>query len=103
MNEQILCKDCKHSFRLLKEWPQWEGGYAYRCKQAFRPAEIKVDPVVGPIPQASYYERCSVARMSRFTKDVKEDHCGPEGKFWEPKHKKDLFKFIKHVGATNGS
>jgi hypothetical protein len=99
MNEQILCKDCKHSFRLWKDFPNWGNGYEYKCRLAFRPAEVKLDPVVGPIPQASYYERCSIARMSRLSRDVKEDHCGPEGKLWAPKNKKDLFKYIKHVSV----
>jgi len=103
MSEHILCKDCKHSFRSWSEFPQWGNGQEYKCKLSYTAELIKLDPVIGPIKQAAYYERCSLARATRFTKDVKEDHCGPEGKLWEPKHKKDLFKYIKHVGAINGT
>jgi len=102
MSEQVLCKDCKHSFRLLSEFPQWGGGYELRCRLDHRPEDIKLDPVIGPTKVKAYYERCSLARMSQFTKDIKPNHCGPEGKLWEPKHRRDLFKYIKHVGTVNG-
>jgi hypothetical protein len=57
--------------------------------------------VTGNVKVAPYYARCSASRLDWLSKDRAET-CGKDGKWWEPKHKKDLFKFIKHVGATNG-
>ena len=95
----VFCKSCNHSFRSIGEFPQWGTGHEYKCKLKYIPQSVTFDPVIGPTKQNAYYERCRVARASQFTKDIKENHCGPEGKFWEPKHKKDLFKYIKHVGT----
>ena len=56
------------------------------------PAETKIDPVTGPITVKAHYESCVMARLSF-------GPCGKEGKFWAPKNKPDLFKFIKHVSS----
>jgi hypothetical protein len=60
------------------------------------PAHQESDPVVGIKKIPEKYESCGIARMSKYTKDVDENHCGPEGKLWEPKHKKFMFLAIKH-------
>jgi hypothetical protein len=40
------------------------------------------------------YKQCSEFRL-----DIPPlNYCGQAGTFWEPKHKKDLFKFIIHIG-----
>jgi len=86
MSETVLCRDCKHAkwnpFRL----------YTWTCGQALVPARIKIDPVTGPTREKAYYKACTIARMS-------DEACGKEGRLWAPKHKKDLFKLIKHVGS----
>lgn len=98
MKEQteLLCKDCKHSFRTLSSWmAHGSKSYAYSCRLAYIPAHTEPDPVSGSKKVPARYESCNIARMSRLTKDIKEDHCGPEGKLWQPKHKKHLFLLIK--------
>jgi hypothetical protein len=83
----VLCKDCKHaSWNPLKL-------YTWYCKREMVPEQIKEDPVTGPTVRKAYYQGCAMARIG-------SDGCGKDGKFWEPKHKKDLFKFIKHVGSV---
>ena len=87
----LLCKDCKHSFR---KWSEiiFTDSLSLRCRLAFHPAEIKFDPVIGPIKEAEYHDRCSSQRYESLVKH--EDRCDAEGRFWEPKHKKGLFKLI---------
>ena len=93
---ELLCKDCKHSFRLWSDFPHWGSGYEWRCRNRFVEAQIKIDPVIGPKKEEAYYEKCGTARMSRLTRDIKDEHCGPEAKHWSPKHKKHLFLAIKY-------
>jgi len=50
-----------------------------------------VDPVTGPKHEEAYYERCSVARQ---TWASKPENCGEGAQYWQPKHKKGLFKLI---------
>ena len=90
MNETLLCKDCKHSFRQWSEWwvPQ---RVALRCRLAFVPKQTKVAPVTGPNVDPAHYETCAMSRNDWLSK---KDNCGPQGRFWEPKHKKGLFKLI---------
>ena len=95
MSEQVLCKDCKHSFKHLSEWIYPES-LALRCKLSFVEETIKDDPVTGPKKEPAYYERCSNARYEWLRK---KDNCGPTGKFWQPKDKKGLFKLIKHASV----
>lgn len=95
MSSELLCKNCKHSFVQLKDW--WlSAPYRYSCRKAFTSAYTEHNPVMGEIKHPSKYDSCTTSRMSRYTKDIKEDHCGPEGKLWEPKNKKYLFLAIKH-------
>jgi hypothetical protein len=104
MKEQteLLCKDCKHSFRTFSNWmAHGSKSYAYSCKLAFVPEHVEPDPVTGHKKIPAKYESCNIARMSRLSRDIKEEHCGPEGKHWQPKHKKDLFKLIKKEHHEN--
>ena len=95
--EQVLCKDCKHSF---KPWDEFfmPASIALRCRIAFHPEEVKVDPVTGPATVKAHYDRCGLARSIAFLSEPEK--CGKEGKNWEPKNKRDLFKYIKHVGEV---
>jgi hypothetical protein len=86
MGDTVLCKDCKHaSWNPLRL-------YSWQCRREKVPGKINEDLVTGPKFEKPYYESCEIARASFST-------CGKEGKFWAPKNKKDLFKFIKHVSA----
>jgi hypothetical protein len=95
--EQVLCKDCKHSFKLWHEIIV-PASISLRCRKAFHPKAVKIDPVTGPVKEDAYYERCGLARGTAFLSEP--DKCGKDGKNWEPKNKRDLFKYIKHVGAV---
>jgi hypothetical protein len=91
---ELLCKDCKHSFVPWTDW--WTSpSYRYSCRKAYKPKHIEYNPVIGEIKHPEKYESCNSARMSKYTKDVDENHCGPEGKLWQPKHKRHLFLLIK--------
>jgi hypothetical protein len=97
MSEQVLCKDCKHSFRRVVDWlSHGSASFAYSCRNSYKPAHLEPDLVLGVKKVPATYDSCGVARIGH---PSREDRCGAEGKFWEPKNKRDLFKFIKHVGA----
>ena len=99
--EQVLCKDCKHSFRTFANWiAHGSNRYAYTCRKAFTPEHVVQDPVLGEIKIAARYETCGLARIgNRVSYD---DRCGEAGSWWEPKDKKNLFKYIKHLGHIHG-
>jgi hypothetical protein len=95
MSEQVLCKDCKHSFRKFVDWmAHGSASFAYSCRKSYKPEHMEPDLVLGSRKVAAKYESCGVARIGRPDRD---DRCGELGKFWEPKHKVGLFTLIKHV------
>ena len=97
MSEHVICKDCKHSFIQLKDWLiHGTASFNYKCRRSYKPEHTEHNPVIGEIKVDAKYETCSVARIGH---PDREDRCGELGKFWEPKNKKDLFKFIKHVSV----
>lgn len=79
----LLCKDCKHS-----RWRPWHA-LSHRCYRVRIPAVTKIDVVTGPITTPAHYESCFSQRFDG------DDNCGKAGRYWQPKHKKDLFKLIK--------
>lgn len=89
---ELLCKDCKHSFRSFGSFPLWGSGTEWRCRKAFVAETTEHDPVTGPKKVAEHYQRCSSARGG-WTSAV----CGEQAKLWEPKNKKDLFLWIKNA------
>jgi len=99
MSEQVLCKDCKHSFRQFSEFPQWGSGHEWRCRLNLIENEIVENRVTGNTIRPAYYERCALSRLDYLGKD-RPSTCGKEGKWWTPKNKRDLFKFIKHVSIS---
>ncbi len=85
-----LCKDCKNAMVSTIEKILSFGNpasYSYKCRKAFTEGHLEYDAVTGPTKVSAKYEYCSVARI-----DNKQ--CGKDAKLWEPKHKKDLFKFL---------
>ena len=60
----------------------------YSCKKDAEHKEASFNPVTGrKVEPKIKYEWCSVARL-------KGSECGPEAKYWAPKHKKDLFRAL---------
>jgi len=97
MDDVVICKDCKHSFRTFSNWmAHGSASFAYSCRKSFKPAHAEIDPVVGSKQVAAKYESCGVARIGH---PDRTDRCGELGIWWEPKNKRDLFKFIKHVSV----
>jgi hypothetical protein len=91
MSSELLCKDCKHSFRSLSSFLIWGSGTEWRCHKAFVEKTVEHDPVTGPKTIDAHYQRCSSARG-----DWRSAVCGKDGKLWEPKSKKHFFLAIKH-------
>ena len=90
-NEQLLCKDCKHSFRATLG-AYLMGSYGYRCKLAYIPEQIKENRVTGPVREEAYYNRCEVERQSL---GLRDEHCGRDAVRWAPRQPKDLFKLMQ--------
>ena len=93
MND-LLCKDCKHSFRpwyedLLRVNPK----YSLRCRLSYKAEVIEKDYVVGHKIKAPEYELCSSARY-KYSSPERDTNCSEQGRFWQPKHKRHLFKLI---------
>ena len=82
--DQVLCKDCLYS---KNEWWNFMGRHGYRCQKSLVPP--KFDLVTGKMEQKPYMNSCGVARI--------QEPCGPEGKLWTPKNKKDFFVFLRRV------
>ncbi len=91
--DTVLCKDCKHSFRNFSNVLYWGSGIEYKCRKSFT-EKSNTDLVIGGTTLSIEYKRCSEFRLDA----PLLNYCGPAGTFWQPKHKKDLFKFIKHLG-----
>lgn len=99
MTEQVLCKDCKHSFRTISNilTHGLTSEYSYQCRKSFKETHVEPNPVVGAKKVQAKYDSCGVARIGSKGRD--HGRCGEEGLWWEPKNKKDLFKYIKHVSV----
>lgn len=90
MSEQVLCKDCKHSFTPWINWFFVPAHYRSNCRKSLKPAHEEYNPVVGTIRVPEKYEGCSTFRIS--SKD-----CGPEAQYWEPRDPKKFFVYLKRV------
>jgi hypothetical protein len=98
MADVVLCRDCAHSHRPLTNlFTLGSSAYAWVCRRNPVPELKEVDPVIGVRKTKAHYESCAKSRMSRYTKDVREDHCGPEGKFWQPRNSRDFFIMLKRI------
>ncbi len=93
MKSQLLCKDCKHGFRQIKDLPIWNSEYAWKCRKSWIDPKKEENPVIGPRNFKGYYESCSIVRLHRASYN---NNCGKEGLWWEPKNKKGLFLLIKN-------
>ena len=92
--EQYFCKDCKHCFAsdklmyFINRGPHW-----LNCRKSFQGEHFTDDPVIGRVKVKPKYEFCSVFRLGK----SQEGRCGEDAYYWEPKHKTDLFKYIKKI------
>ena len=103
---EYLCKDCKYSkipltsrimntiFFMPNEY------FEYRCTRKSKMSAIKFSPVIGQYIDKSEHNKNPYCHNEREEYEHKKDnpeHCGPEGKHWTPKDKKDLFKYLLKV------
>lgn len=88
----LLCKNCKHCKMDTFSWVTSLGGrvntkdYMFKCGRSIEPAKEIINPVYGPEKIKQKMSYCDAER--------KYGDCGPTGKNWTPKHKKDLFKML---------
>lgn len=89
----VSCASCIHCmpktrlFGLIKDYE-----FA-RCRLAVK-GNVYRDKVTGKEIDNREYEWCSTARLWT----SKDTYCGPDGKYWSPVDKKDLFKQVKRAG-----
>jgi hypothetical protein len=67
--------------------------HRYTCKKSFKPKHEEINLVTGPEKVEGSYDSCSVFRIGK----SEEGNCGKEAYYWEPKNKRDLFKYMKKV------
>jgi hypothetical protein len=90
---ELLCKDCKHSFRTIGNVLAhgFRSEYAYQCRKSYKETHIEPNPVVGSKKVQAKYDSCGIARIGKES----DTRCGEKGSWWEPKHKRHLFLLIK--------
>ena len=87
-----LCKDCKHSTMLLVDRIFTLNGLVgvidsnYKCSKFPQNETVVENMVTGPQKVKAKLPYCEVTR--------RHGECGLNGKHWQPKHKKDLFKML---------
>jgi len=93
----VLCKDCVYGFVRWRDLPgAWlDKTYYLYCKKAYVESKIESNPVTSNHLVPAHYQRAHAYRLRSYN-DSKE-RCGPDGKFWSPKNKKDLFILIKRA------
>lgn len=86
---EYFCKDCKHSFRTVSTilLHGFNSQYSRLCRLSYKETKMESDPVIGLKKVPGGYSNCSTFR-------IRKDDCGPEARLWEPKDKKNLFKYI---------
>lgn len=92
---ELLCKDCKHSFRTITNILAhgFKSEYAYQCRKSYKETHNESNPVIGSKKVLAKYDSCGVVRIG--SRVYGDERCGEEGKWWEPKEKKHLFLLIK--------
>jgi hypothetical protein len=91
--ETYLCKDCKHRFVKLSEWPFYIMGFNtifWTCRKSFIAEHEEPNYVTGSSKVKGRYFGCTSARIGK----AREGNCGEGGYYWEPRDKKGLFKLI---------
>jgi len=94
MDTELLCKDCKHS--QYRGWQIGMAQYKYYCRLSYKETStIENNRVTGPKVVKPEMQMCATWRIGKGL--INPDRCGEEGRLWQPKHKKDLFKYIKII------
>lgn len=97
MSNLVLCKDCAHAFTKWSDFPFsliYKSTYTY-CRKAYIPPRTEINPVVGERSIPGEYRSADIERLDLV--NLNSDRCGPEGKHWSPKHKKDIFVLLKRA------
>jgi hypothetical protein len=93
MTELVRCLDCKHRKVTVADWfISSSARYRGVCLKAWVPEKREFDPVLGEQVTKGHFDSPGMAR-------ARDGACSKEGRFWEPKNPKDMFKFIKHVST----
>jgi len=93
---EYLCKDCKHCFvdfmTFFFSFPGVPDPYTYKCRGSVTESHVDTNPVTGKMKVPKEINNCMTERRL-------SGSCGPEGRHWIPKRKKDLFKMLtkEHV------
>ena len=97
MSDLVLCKDCAHAFTKWSDFPFSlinKSTYTY-CRKAYTPPRNEFNPVVGTRHIPGEYRSADIERLDIIS--YNRDRCGPEGKNWSPKRKKDIFVLLKRA------
>jgi hypothetical protein len=90
--ELFLCKDCKHSTMLMIDRIFTLNGLVgaqdvnYKCSKFPQNATVVENMVTGPQKVKAKLPYCEIT--------CRHGECGQDAKYWQPKHKKDLFKML---------
>ena len=96
MNETVLCKDCKHSFRTWGDLilHGFRSPHAYKCRKVYKKNVVEEDRVIGNKIKPAYFESCGLVRCHDASY---KNNCGKEGLWWEPKDNKKFFMYLKRI------
>lgn len=99
-----LCQDCRHSFIPVSQWiflpVKWmdrlfnnddSDQWYYRCRKVIKEQRTEFNPVTGSKLLKQEHKLCVSAR------DRYNQECGPEGKLWTPKYRRDFLVWLKRV------
>jgi len=94
MEKIVTCVSCKHHKNITPFWtkvfsPTSENTFI--CNRASQDS-ICVNLVTGKMSKETSEISCADSRNRDYG-----GFCGSEGKFWEPKNKNDLFKYLKRI------
>lgn len=90
-SDRLACIDCVHCTIGFWAWffnlfpPKLN--HDYKCRAILKNSSIDFDPVFGDKKGRESYTQCITNRNS-------DGVCGPKGKYWTAKHKRDLFKML---------
>jgi hypothetical protein len=92
-DEFVACATCIHCIPKVRVFGLIKDYEFAKCRLAVK-GSVWRDKVTGKEVDQRAYEYCSTARLWT----SKDTYCGPDGKYWSPVNKKDLFKQVKRAG-----
>jgi len=92
--EKVTCRDCVHSFVKWFDYPfaLLNRELFTHCKKGWIEPQNQFDPVIGNKTIPGHYRKAGIERL-----ELNDDRCGPEGRNWMPKDKKNFFVLLKRV------